>query len=250
MFDVVSGRRKRRSVSPATFALSVGAHLLLLGGVAYAAGGEPPVREVATITELTPFPDDPPPPPPVEEIAAPTPPAPAEDTRIPVPGDRVDLAAPSEVPDEIVPEAPGVVPVDPRDFGDGRSGDYVGRPVPGLELPTGSPTPPVPAEYVVPEHLVERRPELDRSGLARALERYYPTVLRNSRVQGRVLIELVVDEEGRVRPESVRVVEASHAAFGEAALRAVERFRFTPAMLGGQPVPVRVTIPIAWSVPR
>jgi hypothetical protein len=46
------------------------------------------------------------------------------------------------------------------------------------------------------------------------------------------------------------VVETSHVAFGEAALRAVERFRFTRAQVGGVAVPVRVTVPIAWSVPR
>ncbi|HEX5872670.1 MAG TPA: TonB family protein, partial [Longimicrobium sp.] len=67
---------------------------------------------------------------------------------------------------------------------------------------------------------------------------------------GRVVIELVVDEEGIPVEGSARVIEASHPAFGDAALRAVDRFRFRPARIGGTPVPVRVTIPIQWTVPN
>ena len=58
-----------------------------------------------------------------------------------------------------------------------------------------------------------------------------------------------MDENGRVLPNSARVLEASHPAFGEAALRAVDRFRFRPGRIGGVAVPVRVTIPIQWTVP-
>lgn len=252
MFKVLSGERRRRGISPATFALSLGAHLLLLGGVMFAAARAPtPAAAEVTMLDLPPLPDAAPPPPPVELELPPAPPPPSDDTRLPVPGDRLDLVAPSEVPERVVDERPGTAPVDVADFErDGTSGDVVGPPVPGLTEPTGTAAQPVVEDWVLPEHLAERRPELDRSGLARALERYYPSVLRDSRVGGRVVVEMVVDENGRVRPGSARVVDASHPAFAEAALRAVERFRFTPAQVGGVPVAVRVTVPIGWSVPR
>lgn len=251
MFRILSGERRRRGISPATFLLSAGAHFVLLGGVVYAADRAPSTVDVlGPVLELPPLPEEALPPP-AAEIERPPAPPPTDDTTLPVPGDRVDLVAPTDVPDEIVPEAPGVTPMDVSVYErDGQSGDYVGPKIPGLTQPTGTPNPPVVPDFVIPEHLAERRPELDRSGLARALERYYPTVLRDSRVEGRVLIELVVEEDGTVRAGSARVVEASHRAFGDAALRAVERFRFTPAEVGGIAVAVRVTIPIAWSVPR
>ncbi|HEX6041421.1 energy transducer TonB, partial [Longimicrobium sp.] len=118
--------------------------------------------------------------------------------------------------------------------------------------PSGNPSPPSPpAEDFVPdESMVEVRPELNRDGLARTMERYYPSIMRDSRVAGRVVVEVIVDENGRVRQGSARIVETTHPAFGEATLQAVERFRFRPARMGGTAVPVRVTIPINWTVPR
>lgn len=252
MFKVLEGR-KRRVMSPATMAASVAAHLLLLGGAVYAAASGTGTREVIADTlELPPLPPEPSIVKPVEP--APPPPAPVEprrpDAPAPVPGARLDLPAPDVPPAGIVDEPPGLAPVDPRDFGDGPTGDVIGPPPPDPTPPTGDTRPAPAAEYVVDESSVEERPQLNRDGLARTMERYYPSVLRDSRVAGRVVVEMIVDENGRVREGSARVVDASHPAFGEAALRAVERFRFRPAKMAGVPVPVRVTIPINWTVPQ
>jgi protein TonB len=158
----------------------------------------------------------------------------------------------TDVPDVLPPPDPAGPPINLDHYsGQGRPGDYIG-PVTGEPAPpTGDPAPAGPVEdYVPDETMVEERPALDRNGLGRALERNYPAVLRDARVSGRVLLEVIVDENGRPRPGSARVIEASHPAFGEAALRAVDRFRFRPAKIGGTPVPVRVTIPIQWTVPN
>ena len=117
--------------------------------------------------------------------------------------------------------------------------------------PAADPTPPAgdgnPGPKVFDVAVVEVRPVLDSRGLARTLERNYPAVLRDSRVGGRVVIELVVDEDGRAVPGSARVIEASHPAFGEATLRVADRFRFRPARINGNAVAVVVTIPIVWT---
>ncbi|HEX2081740.1 MAG TPA: TonB family protein [Longimicrobium sp.] len=250
MFQVVAGERKRRVISPTTIAASVAAHVLLLGGALYAAAGDAdPPDEVSTVIDIGPY-DPPPPPAPVEP--APPPPQPDQpDQPAPTPGETLELPSPTEVPDDIAPEPPGVQPVDPAAYtGDGPIGDVIGPPPPEPTPPTGNPNPPPGPDYVPGELEVEERPVLNRDGLARALERHYPAVLRDSRVNGRVVIEVIVDEDGRVREGSARVVEASHPAFGEAALRAVDRFRFRPGRMAGVPVPVRVTIPIQWMVPN
>lgn len=250
MFKVLAGERKRRIISPTTIAASVTAHLLLLGGVVYAAGGESHDTGVVPMdTTILWTADDPPPPPdPVE----PSPPPAQPDQAPPTPGETLQLTAPDEVPDDITPEAPEVRPVDTTAYsGIGRIGDVIGpRTTEEPAQPTGNPDPPRGGDHVPSAEDVEELPDMDRGALSRALERNYPAVLRDSRVNGRVLIELIVDEDGRVREGSARVVEASHPAFGEATLRAVERFRFRPAKMAGMPVPVRVTIPIQWTVPR
>lgn len=251
MFKVLTGEKKRRAFSPATITASIAAHLLLLGGLVYAStGGPEQVKPVETDSipgyiELEP---KAPPPPAVQQ---PTPPPPPDEpVKAPVPGPQV-LPPVEKVPDTIAPEAPGTQPLTEADVSpEGNPGNVPGPPTGEPNEPTG-PAPTGPGtDYIPDESMVEVRPALDRNGLGRALERNYPPVLRDARVSGRVVIELIVDENGRPRPGSARVIEASHPAFGDAALRAVDRFRFRPARMGGTAVPVRVTIPIQWTVPN
>ena len=254
MFKVLSGEKKRRVISPATITASVAAHLLLVAGFVYAASAEPErVRPVEpdTILRYVELEPKAPPPPPIDE---PTPPPPADEpVKAPVPGETLEIPQVTDVPKVLPPPNPTERPIDlTQHTGQGRPGDYIGPRNDDPKPPTGDPEPPAgpPADYIPREEDVEVRPELDRNGLSRALERHYPAILRDSRVSGRVVIEVIVDENGRPRPGSARVVEASHPAFGEAALRAVDRFRFRPARMGGTAVPVRVTIPIQWTVPN
>jgi protein TonB len=253
MFKVLTGEKKRRVISPATITASVAAHLLLLGGLVYASTGDNERVEVVCLDcgVLPPLEEAPPapPPPPVDQ---PTPPAPTDEPKqAPVPGEVLEVERVDSVPKGIPDEQEGVEPVNVEDYRrDGRPGDIIGpRTTEEPRPPTGEtivPTRPGP----IPEFEAEVRPVLQRSGLSRILERHYPPVLRDARVSGRVVIELVVDEEGVPVEGSARVIEASHPAFGEAALRAVDRFRFSPARIGRTPIPVVVTIPIQWTVPN
>lgn len=252
MFKVLNGQ-KRRVISPTTIAASIAAHVLLLGGAVYAAAHDTREPTEVVTGEIDVFPELPE----VEPIE-PTPPPPAQDQPVepdapePVPGETLQLDAPTEAPTAITPEPPGTPPVDDKAFsGMGPIGDVIGTPPAVPAPPTGPPAAPARAvDYVLPAEAAEVRPELNRDGLARTMERYYPSIMRDSRVTGRVVVEVIVDENGRVREGSARIVETTHPAFGEATLRAVERFRFRPARMGGTPVPVRVTIPINWTVPR
>lgn len=249
MFKVLTGEKKRRVISPATITASIAAHLVLLGGLVYASTGntepsnttdEPDIQYV----ELEP--EEPTPPPaPVE----PPPPAPADDPVVPpVPGETLVVEEVTEVPKVIPPPNPAEPPVDPRDYrGQGPIGTVIGPPTREPTEPVGPATQPTTEPFVPTEDMVEVRPVLDRNGLGRALERNYPPVLRDSRVSGRVVVQLIVDENGRPVPGSAQVIEASHPAFEAATLRAVDRFRFRPARMGGTPVAVRVTIPIVWT---
>ncbi|WP_434385727.1 energy transducer TonB [Melittangium boletus] len=71
---------------------------------------------------------------------------------------------------------------------------------------------------------------------------HYPRRARSEGIEGRVLVRLIIGVDGRVEPDSPRVVE-SVVALDAAALEAVRQWRFTPA-LGHQGRPVRVIVEI------
>jgi periplasmic protein TonB len=252
MFKVLEGR-KRRVFSPAAMAASIAAHLLLLGGATYAAANDTgPAKPGGIVIDTLP-------PIPIELLThatvEPTPPsAPVQPGAPDAPtagaGTRMDLETPNEAPDGVVDELPGVQPVNVEDYGDGITGRAIGTPRVMRQSPTGR-IELMPGRMYVPRaEDVEEQPVLDRDGLSRTMERYYPPVLARSRVAGRAVVELIVDEDGSVRPNSARVLDTTHPAFAEATLQAVERFRFQPAKMMGIPVPVLVTIPINWTIPE
>ncbi|HEY0017916.1 MAG TPA: TonB family protein [Longimicrobium sp.] len=255
MFKVLTGEKKRRAISPATITASVAVHLLL-GGALFAAAGNDPIEVVQPICglnpevgetecELPPIIDPPPPPvqPTLPRLAA-------EPVTEPVPGRVPRLDDIRTAPDGLTDEAPRVRTVKPLDYRrDGQLGTVIDIPRGESGGPVGPRTTSAAVQPDITPDAFDMQPVLARDDLSRVLERHYPAVLRDSRVSGRVVIELVVDEEGLPIPGSARVVEASHPAFGEATLRAVERFRFRPATIGGTPVPAVVTIPILWTVP-
>jgi periplasmic protein TonB len=73
----------------------------------------------------------------------------------------------------------------------------------------------------------------------------YPTIAKNARVQGVVILEAVLDARGRV--ESVRVLR-SIPLLDQAAVEAVQQWRFTPALLNSEAVPVVMTVTVNFTL--
>jgi periplasmic protein TonB len=73
----------------------------------------------------------------------------------------------------------------------------------------------------------------------------YPSIAQGARVKGMVILEAVIDVHGNVT--SVQVLR-SIPLLDQAAVDAVRQWRYTPARLNGQPVPVVVTITINFSM--
>jgi TonB family protein len=57
---------------------------------------------------------------------------------------------------------------------------------------------------------------------------------------GEVVVEYVVNADGRVTRSSFRIVRSTHPAFSRAVIEALVRARFNPARVGGRPVAVLV----------
>ncbi|HEX8830141.1 MAG TPA: energy transducer TonB [Longimicrobium sp.] len=248
MFRVLTRKRKRRLSSTRTVAVSVGVHLLLLGLVV-AHSTAAPTTPVEQLQDEWVIPDPPAPPAP-DEPEQPDVPAQPDAPPPPVPGETVELPAPTTVPDGLPDVDPNEKPLTPAEVtGVGRPGDYIGTPPATPTPPNGSVVPPAPLPtfegYVY--ETVEEKPLLDNArDVARLLDRNYPEALSEAGIAGQVTLQLIVDENGRVRPGSVRVISASHEEFTAATLRIAERMRFRPARVEGRPVPVMVTLPIDW----
>ena len=73
----------------------------------------------------------------------------------------------------------------------------------------------------------------------------YPQALYIQGIEGKVLLRLHVDSAGKVDPDSTKVAESSgYPALDSAALAAVPRLKFAPALRNGVPAALTFTQPI------
>jgi TonB family protein len=139
----------------------------------------------------------------------------------------IPVTVPTDMP-TMIPEIElsGVpILVDPRTLLPGAGAD-------SLCCSSGTP---VSSATVLSESEVDELPVLLAAGALR-----YPAVLAAARMSGSVTLEFVIDIEGRVAPEGMKVLSTTHQGFVAAAEEAVQTSRFHPAKKNGQKVPVRV----------
>jgi len=78
----------------------------------------------------------------------------------------------------------------------------------------------------------------------------YPDSLRNTNVEGDVLMEFVVDSTGRAIPSTYFALRTSDPRFIQAVIDALPAMRFFPAERRGRPVAERVTMPFQFLLSR
>jgi protein TonB len=248
MFELFSGEHRRvphRDTVPV--ALSIGLHLLAVGAVAavpllYIATELPEVPHMLAFVAAAPAPPPPPPPPP--------PPAAAQAKPVPKPVPATARAVPVEPPPAILPE-PRVVDVGseegiPGGVEGGVPGGIVGGIVGGL-VPTGAlPPPPTPP----PPPPVDRGPvrvggAITAPALVSRVEPEYPPLAVRAQVQGVVILEAIVDRQGRV--EDVEILR-SIPLLDAAAVTAVKQWRYSPLFLNGRPERFVLTVTVSFSL--
>lgn len=74
----------------------------------------------------------------------------------------------------------------------------------------------------------------------------YPEEARREGIEGRVIVEFVVDGEGRVH--RAEVIKSVHPALDSAAVEAVRRTTFSPGTHQGEEVSVRMHLPIRFEL--
>ncbi|HWN40577.1 MAG TPA: energy transducer TonB [Thermoanaerobaculia bacterium] len=74
----------------------------------------------------------------------------------------------------------------------------------------------------------------------------YTVEARKDRVTGVVILEAIIDEQGNVT--DVKVLKGLPAGLDQAAVKAVETWKFRPATLDGRPVPVYYTLTVNFTM--
>ena len=96
--------------------------------------------------------------------------------------------------------------------------------------------------------IVDEMPQLI-GGLARVQSQVvYPPSLIRAGIEGRVFVQFVVNVDGV--PEDLVIVKSLHHELDEAALNAVAKARFEPGKKNGDPVAVKMSLPVTIRVPR
>jgi TonB family protein len=89
---------------------------------------------------------------------------------------------------------------------------------------------------------------VNAQAIVRALNREYPPMLRAAGTEGTASVRITVSAEGV--PVEVQALESTHAAFGEAAVRAMQEARFRPARHDGTPVAFTLILPVQFQLSR
>lgn len=110
--------------------------------------------------------------------------------------------------------------------------------------------PPAPPEEEEEEEdffvAVEQMPELV-GGLA-ALQKNirYPEMARRAGIEGRVIVQFIVNEDGSI--EDPRVIRGIGGGCDEEAIKAVSQAQFTPGRQRGEPVRVQYSLPVIFQL--
>lgn len=241
MFELISGGgagRQRRAAWP--IIVSTVAHAATLTAIVvipllYVTDQLPEVPAMMAFVAAPPPP--PPPPPPPAPRVAPT----AAPRAVPT---SSRFAAPVEAPSRVEPESGidrGFEGGVPGGVEGGVPGGVVGGVVGGLPTEVPPPPPPPPA----------RRPvrvggQVQAPALLERVAPYYPEIAVKARIQGTVILEATVDEEGRV--QEVRVLR-SISFLDQPAVEAVRQWRYSPLRLNGLPQPFILTVTVSFKIP-
>jgi protein TonB len=244
MFDLIAGREKHLPshatlpIVASTFAQIFFVGLVVILPTLYVTDTLPEVPTMIAFVVAPPVPPPPPPPP----SAATTKPKPTRQAE--VPARQARFVAPLEEPDEIAPLAndEGI------DFGEsgGVEGGFAEGVIGGIVggLPEAPPPPPLPAPAA--RGPVRIGGQITQPTLIKRVEPEYPPLAVKAHIQGVVILEATVDEDGNV--VDVKLLRSANPLLDREAAIAVRQWRYTPVVLNGTRVPFILTVTLSFSL--
>ena len=244
MFDLITGRvthAPRPRTGPVLVSMAAHAALVtsvLVGAVVFV---DAPVPELPAMMA---FVAPPPPPPPPAPVETPKKTGTVRAARVPA------GAAPIEPPAVVQAQSPSFDDEeDPYGGLEGVPGGIPGGLSGGLEgglSPDLAPPPPPPARPA-PGKPLRVGGAIKEPALVYSVDPVYPRAASAMGLEGTVILEALVDEEGRVT--DVRVLR-SNGVFDRAALDAVHQWRYSPVLLNGRPERFVLTVVVSFRLTR
>jgi protein TonB len=195
--------------------------------------------QVPTMMAFVATPPAPPPPPPPPAITKPKQAQPKPEAR----PNQSQLVVPIEEPTALpaIPDDEGFDVGVPGGVEGGIAGGVVGGVVGGLpEPPPPLPPPPPPA----PRAPVRIGGQIQQPQPVTRIEPEYPPLAVRAKVQGVVILEATVAEDGAVT--DVRLLRSAHPLLDRAAEAAVRQWRYSPVVLNGARVPFILTVTLSF----
>jgi protein TonB len=108
------------------------------------------------------------------------------------------------------------------------------------------PLPPPPPPVIAPPTAGPLRVSNSQLGsLIYQVKPVYPDLAKRARVQGAVVLEATISKDGSI--QNLRVV-SGHVLLVDAAINAVQQWRYKPTMLNGEPIDVITTITVTFTL--
>lgn len=190
-----------------------------------------PKAMLATLL-VAPPPPPPPPPPPVKEAIKPV-------ARLIQSG---KLMQPRAIPKDVAVFKEAELPPDVINNNANDSGVFGGIPGQGLMAGNGPVVPPPKAAAPV---RIKQGGAVTAASLITQTRPVYPSLARQARIQGTVVLHAIIDKEGKVA--QLEVV-SGHPLLVQSALEAVKQWRYKPTQLNGDPVEVDTTIQVTFTM--
>lgn len=111
-----------------------------------------------------------------------------------------------------------------------------------------APQAPLPAgEFSDDVFVVVEQPPSIKGGLDGLIKKIqYPKLARKAGIQGRVIVQFVVDEQGNAR--DAKILRGIGGGCDEEALRVINETQFVPGMQRGNKVKVRMALPVVFKL--
>jgi protein TonB len=159
-------------------------------------------------------------------------------TVIPKAVQRLNENAPPPTAVGVVGGVPGGVP------GGGQFGGVLGGVIGAVMSSASAPPPPPPPKAATPKR-IRVGGQVENARLIFQPKPEYPPLAKMARIQGTVRLEAIISKDGTI--QDLKVV-SGHPLLVKSALEAVQRWRYQPTLLNGEPVEVVTEVDVNFTL--